>query len=84
MFGKCKLKKHTCTNCAAMHTKDEDGDATLDSAECIRQPRPIQHPELTDADADAQASKMVADVFVRLRGALAHALITRVWWMAHA
>eukprot|EP00959_Pyramimonas_sp_CCMP1952_P294613 6162143-Pyramimonas_sp.AAC.1 len=32
--------------------------------------RPIQHPDLAGADAGAQATKMVADVFVSLRGAL--------------
>eukprot|EP00959_Pyramimonas_sp_CCMP1952_P376735 7890555-Pyramimonas_sp.AAC.1 len=41
----------------------------------------MQHPELTGAGADAQASKMVANVFVSLRGALAYALITQVWLM---
>eukprot|EP00959_Pyramimonas_sp_CCMP1952_P362462 7590779-Pyramimonas_sp.AAC.1 len=43
--------------------------------------RPIQHPELSGADADAKASKMVADMFVSLRCALAHAFITQVWLM---
>eukprot|EP00959_Pyramimonas_sp_CCMP1952_P149564 3129521-Pyramimonas_sp.AAC.1 len=59
-FGKCKLK-HTYTNCAVIYTKDEDGNATLDQYEYIKQLRPIQHPGLTGADADAQATKMVAD-----------------------
>eukprot|EP00959_Pyramimonas_sp_CCMP1952_P292213 6111469-Pyramimonas_sp.AAC.1 len=44
----------------------------------------MRHPELTGADADAEASKMVADMFVSLRGALAYALITHVWLMVHA
>eukprot|EP00959_Pyramimonas_sp_CCMP1952_P463709 9485399-Pyramimonas_sp.AAC.1 len=39
----------------------------------------MQHPDCTGADADAKASKMVADMFVSLRGALAYALITPVW-----
>eukprot|EP00959_Pyramimonas_sp_CCMP1952_P322737 6753411-Pyramimonas_sp.AAC.1 len=75
--GKRKLNKHTYTNCAVSHTKDEDGSVTLDQDEHIKQLRPIQHPELTGADADAQASKVVADMFVSHRGALAHALITQ-------
>eukprot|EP00959_Pyramimonas_sp_CCMP1952_P288910 6042217-Pyramimonas_sp.AAC.1 len=33
----------------------------------IKQRRPIQHPDLTGADADAQATEMVADMFVSLR-----------------
>eukprot|EP00959_Pyramimonas_sp_CCMP1952_P142772 2989096-Pyramimonas_sp.AAC.1 len=60
-FGKCKLNKHTCTNRAVRRTKDEVGNVTLDQDEYIKQLRPIQHPKLTGADADAQASKMVAD-----------------------
>eukprot|EP00959_Pyramimonas_sp_CCMP1952_P331528 6942480-Pyramimonas_sp.AAC.1 len=76
-FGECNLSKHTCTNCAVRYTKDEDGNVTLDQDEYIKQLRPIQHPELTGADADAQATKMVAYMFVSLRGALAYALITQ-------
>eukprot|EP00959_Pyramimonas_sp_CCMP1952_P431165 9030221-Pyramimonas_sp.AAC.1 len=75
IFGKCKLNRHTYTNCAVRYTKDEDGNITLDQDAYIKQLRPIQHPELTSADADAQATKMVADTFLSLRGALACALI---------
>eukprot|EP00959_Pyramimonas_sp_CCMP1952_P352558 7386521-Pyramimonas_sp.AAC.1 len=32
-FGKCKLNKHTYTNCAVRYTKDEDGNVTLDQDE---------------------------------------------------
>eukprot|EP00959_Pyramimonas_sp_CCMP1952_P067181 1402269-Pyramimonas_sp.AAC.1 len=77
-FGKCKLSKLTYTNCVVRHTKGEDGNVTLDQDECIKQLRPIQHPELPCADAGAKASRMVADMFVSLRGALAYALITQV------
>eukprot|EP00959_Pyramimonas_sp_CCMP1952_P277101 5792488-Pyramimonas_sp.AAC.1 len=76
-LGKCKFNKHTYTNCAVRYTKDEDGNVTLDQYEYIKQPRPIQLPKLTGADADAQATKVVADMFVSLRGALAYALITQ-------
>eukprot|EP00959_Pyramimonas_sp_CCMP1952_P336094 7037599-Pyramimonas_sp.AAC.1 len=82
-FGKCKLNKRTCTTCAVRYAKDEDGSVILDQAECIEQFRPIQHSELTGADADAQASKMVADMFVSLRGAVSYALVTQVWLMVH-
>eukprot|EP00959_Pyramimonas_sp_CCMP1952_P245738 5135858-Pyramimonas_sp.AAC.1 len=54
---------------------------TLGQDEHIKQLRPIQHPELTGAGAHAQEPKMVADMFVSLRGALAHALIIQVWLM---
>eukprot|EP00959_Pyramimonas_sp_CCMP1952_P007369 154083-Pyramimonas_sp.AAC.1 len=62
-----------------------DGDETvpLDQDEYIEQLRPIRHPELTGADADAKASHMVTDMFVSLRGALAYALITQAWLMVN-
>eukprot|EP00959_Pyramimonas_sp_CCMP1952_P091721 1920069-Pyramimonas_sp.AAC.1 len=82
-FVKCKLNKRTCTNCAVRYTKDEDGNVTLDQDEYIKQLRPIQLPELTGAKADAPATKMVADMFVSLRGALAYALITQIWLMEY-
>eukprot|EP00959_Pyramimonas_sp_CCMP1952_P451623 9455950-Pyramimonas_sp.AAC.1 len=82
-FGKSILDMHTCTNCAVICTKDEGGNATLGQDVYIRQLRPIQHPELPCADADTQASKMVAYMFVSLRGALAYALIAQVWLMVY-
>eukprot|EP00959_Pyramimonas_sp_CCMP1952_P168513 3521147-Pyramimonas_sp.AAC.1 len=66
-----------------IYTKDEDGNVTLDRDEYIKQLRPIQHPDQTGADADAQATKMVADTFASLRGALACALITQAWLMVY-
>eukprot|EP00959_Pyramimonas_sp_CCMP1952_P413122 8656963-Pyramimonas_sp.AAC.2 len=81
--GKCELNNHTCTNCAAIYTKDEDGHATLAQDEYIKQLRPMQYPELASADADAQASRMFADMFVSLRGALANAYIVQVWLMVY-
>eukprot|EP00959_Pyramimonas_sp_CCMP1952_P233779 4885480-Pyramimonas_sp.AAC.1 len=57
---------------------DEDDNDTFDHGESIKQLHPIQLPELTVADAGAQASKIVADMFVSLRGASAYALITHV------
>ena len=82
-FGKCKLNKHTYTNCAVRYTKDSDGNVALDQDEYIKQLRPIQHPELTGADAETKATKLVCDMFVSLRGALAYALITQVWLMVY-
>eukprot|EP00959_Pyramimonas_sp_CCMP1952_P378655 7931895-Pyramimonas_sp.AAC.1 len=60
---------------------DSDAKITSDQDGYIQQLRPFQHHELTGADAEAKASKMVADMFVILRGALAYALITLVWLM---
>eukprot|EP00959_Pyramimonas_sp_CCMP1952_P093895 1964338-Pyramimonas_sp.AAC.1 len=57
IFGRCRLNKHSCTNCAVMCTKDEDGNVTLDHNSYIKQLRPIQHPEVTGADAGAQATE---------------------------
>eukprot|EP00959_Pyramimonas_sp_CCMP1952_P048321 1008671-Pyramimonas_sp.AAC.1 len=76
--GKCNFNKRTYTNCAVRNAKDSDGSATLDQDGYIKQLRLIQHRDLKSADAEAKASKMVADMFVSLSGALAYALITQV------
>eukprot|EP00959_Pyramimonas_sp_CCMP1952_P190033 3975623-Pyramimonas_sp.AAC.3 len=68
-IGTCKLNKHVYTTCDEMCTMDGDGNVTADQDEYIKRLRPIQHPELTGADAVAEASKMAADMFVSLRGA---------------
>ena len=73
VFGKCKLHKHTYTNCAVRYSKDEHGNVLMDQDEYIKQLRPIQHPDLSGANAEAKATKPVADMFVSLRGALAYA-----------
>eukprot|EP00959_Pyramimonas_sp_CCMP1952_P308669 6460325-Pyramimonas_sp.AAC.1 len=49
MFGECKFNKHTYTYCDVIYIKDDDGNVTLDQDEYIKQPRRIQHPELTSA-----------------------------------
>eukprot|EP00959_Pyramimonas_sp_CCMP1952_P116367 2432505-Pyramimonas_sp.AAC.1 len=82
-FGTRKLNNHTCTTCVVIYTKDEDGNATLGQDEYIKQLRGIHRPELTGADADAQAFNLVADMFVSLRGALAYVLIAQVWLVVH-
>ena len=64
-------------------TKDSDGNVALDQDEYIKQLRPIQHHELTGAEAETKATKLVCDMFVSLRGALAYALITQVWLMVY-
>eukprot|EP00959_Pyramimonas_sp_CCMP1952_P375371 7862017-Pyramimonas_sp.AAC.1 len=83
MFGKCKLNQHTYTSCAVRYTKDEDGNVTLDQDDNIKQLCFIQHPELTGADADAQATKMVGDMCVSRRGSLEYELITQVWLLVY-
>eukprot|EP00959_Pyramimonas_sp_CCMP1952_P219421 4587633-Pyramimonas_sp.AAC.1 len=81
VFGKYKLDKHYYTNCAIRYTKNEQGDVIMDQDEYIKQLRPITHPELTGAATDAKATKLIADMFVSLRGAFAYAIITQVWLM---
>eukprot|EP00959_Pyramimonas_sp_CCMP1952_P021290 449042-Pyramimonas_sp.AAC.1 len=73
----------TLSACAARCTTDGGGNATHDQNEYVKQLRPIQHPELTDADDDAKASNMAAGMYVSLRGALAYALITQVRSMVY-
>ena len=55
----------------------------MDQDEYIKQLRPITHPELTGAPAEAKATKVITDMFVSLRGALAYALITQYWLMVY-
>eukprot|EP00959_Pyramimonas_sp_CCMP1952_P315129 6595923-Pyramimonas_sp.AAC.1 len=55
----------------------------MDQDEYIKQLRPITRPELTGAAADAKATKLITDVFVSLRGALAYASLTQVWLMVY-
>eukprot|EP00959_Pyramimonas_sp_CCMP1952_P382353 8011835-Pyramimonas_sp.AAC.1 len=61
VFGQCKLNKHSHTNCAVRYTKNEHGDVIMDQDEYIKQLRPITHPELTGAAADAKATKLITD-----------------------
>eukprot|EP00959_Pyramimonas_sp_CCMP1952_P017712 375568-Pyramimonas_sp.AAC.1 len=61
VFGKCKLNKHSYTNCAVRYTKNEQGDVIMDQDEYIKHIRPITHPELTGAAADANATKLITD-----------------------
>ena len=78
-FGTCKLNRHSYTNCAVRYTKTEDGHAHSYQDGCIKQLRPIQHPELTGMNAEAKAINTATDMFVSLRGALAYSLITQIW-----
>eukprot|EP00959_Pyramimonas_sp_CCMP1952_P222349 4648432-Pyramimonas_sp.AAC.1 len=77
----CKLIKHASANCAVIYAKGSDGNITLDQYRHAKQLRPSQHRELTGADAEAEALKVVTDALVCLAGALACALITHVWLM---
>eukprot|EP00959_Pyramimonas_sp_CCMP1952_P295215 6174320-Pyramimonas_sp.AAC.1 len=61
VLGKCKLNKHSYTNCAVRYARNEQGDAIMDQDEYIEQLRPITHPELTGAAAEAKATKLIAD-----------------------
>eukprot|EP00959_Pyramimonas_sp_CCMP1952_P004639 97241-Pyramimonas_sp.AAC.1 len=49
-FGACKLNGHSCANCAARCSETGGGRVQLD------QLRPMQHPELTGAVAEEQAT----------------------------
>eukprot|EP00959_Pyramimonas_sp_CCMP1952_P139080 2911416-Pyramimonas_sp.AAC.1 len=82
-FGNCKLKQaHIRELCCDIYQGRGRMAMPLWKMKKISDLRPMQHPELTGADAEAQATKMVADMFVSLRGALACALITQIWSMA--
>ena len=81
-FGACKLNVRASANCAVRCALADDGGVTLDQDEDMKHFRPMQRPELAGSAAEEKATKIVSDMFVGLRGALACALITRVRLMA--
>ena len=72
VFGKCKVNKHTFTNCGIWYTKLDNGDAQMDQDEYIGTLRPIVSSELTESPAEANATTSVSNQFVSLRGAMAY------------
>ena len=78
-FGKCKLSKHQFTNCGVKYTMTENHDVVMDQDDYIKTLRPITHSELTGAPPDQKATKIIADMFTSLRGALAYTAITQSW-----
>jgi hypothetical protein len=78
-FGKCKLNKHTFTNCGVRYASQDNHDIHMDQDEYIKTMRPIVSSELTGAAAEKDATKLVADLFVSLRGALAYTTLTQAW-----
>ena len=79
IFGKCKVHKHEFTNCGIRHKKLPNGDVTLHQEECIKTLRPIVTLELTGKPPEDPATKLVADQFASLRGALAYTVLTQDW-----
>ena len=79
VFGSTKIHKHEHTNCGVRSIMDKDHNVTLDQDEYIKSLRPITSSELTGASADKEATKLVSDMFVSLRGAIAYALLTQAW-----
>ena len=79
IFGKCKVHKHEFTNCGVRHKKHPNGDVTLDQDEYSKTLRPIVTPELTGKPPDDPATKLVADQFASLRGAIAYTVLTQDW-----
>ena len=79
IFGKCKLNKHQFTNCGVQYTMTPEHNIELDQDAYIKTLRPIVHSELTGADANAECTKTVTDLFVSLRGALAYTTLTQAW-----
>ena len=85
IFGKCKLSKHSFTNCGVRYSKQQPkGNVEMDQDEYIKQLRPITHPELTGTSPTAPSTKLISDMFVSLRGALTYALIAQLWIMVYA
>ena len=59
LFGECRLDTHTSANCAVRYTMNENCDVNMDQHVCIKQLRPISHPDLVGADPGAKASNAV-------------------------
>ena len=55
----------------------------MDQDEYIKTLRPIVTPELTGAAAEQDATKLVTDLFVSLRGALAYTILTQAWMQVY-
>jgi len=79
VFGCCKISKHQFTNCGVQYTMKDNHDVVMDQDVYIGTMRPIVHKELTGAPAEKEATKLVADMFVSLRGALAYTTLTQAW-----
>ena len=79
IFGKCKLNKHQFTDCGVQYTKMPNGDVVLDQDAYIKTLRPIVHEELKENNPDDEATKIVSDMFVSPRGALANTTLTQCW-----
>ena len=82
-FDKCKLSKRQYTNCGVQSTLLDNHDVTQDQDAYIDTLRPIVSNELTGAPAERDATKVVSDMFVSLRGALAYTAMTQVWIMVY-
>ena len=83
IFGKCKISYNSFTNCGIRYNKNNHGDVEMDQDEYIATLRPVQSAELTGAPPDQLATKIVSDMFVSLRGALAYAVITQAWILVY-
>ena len=70
IFGKTTVHKHDFTNLGVRYQKTNDGDVTMDQDAYISTLRPITSSELTGAPAEQRATKLVADLFISLRGAI--------------
>ena len=66
MARRAKRVYDAFTNCGVRYSKTAQ-DVSMDQDEYIKTLRPIQHPELTGAPAEAAASKIVSDMLVSLR-----------------
>ena len=59
------------------YSKGPTSNITLYQGEWIKHARPIAHPELFGATAESGAAKLISDMFISLRGAVAFAGLTQ-------
>ena len=77
VFGKLKYNETKFTNTGVRHERHADGSVTLDQDEYISALKPISHPSMIGAKADAEAGQTLIELFWSLLGAAAYMLITQ-------
>ena len=83
IFGSTKIHKNEYTNCGVRSKMDENHNVILDQDEYIKTLRPISSPDLTGASPEQEANKILTDMFVSLRGAIAYVLLTQAVYQVY-
>ena len=79
VFGELdyREKEFVCTG--VRHRQTEDGSVVMDQTDYIKAFKPVAHPQLVGAPAEAETTPAVHAEFISLLGAVAYALFTQQW-----